>query len=175
MSDVNERYENEHVAFIMAADDFSKDPSFAPDWETYRDLVEAAKALAVQPLPQGDEAVWDRIERVLWGVRDGSVTPESAKQYIRAALVRSKLPDEMSLCSHAGTCEQNAVEFDGAFCATPPIGDDARERVARAIEDDRSQRHYGIPGDWDRLSEYQRSERLHEADAAIAAIGSQSS
>lgn len=46
------------------------------------------------------------------------------------------------------------------------------EAVARAIENDRSQRHYGIPGDWDGLPEYQKSESLHAARAARAAMQS---
>jgi hypothetical protein len=40
------RHENPDVAFIMAADDFSQSEGFAPDRETYRDLVEAALRIA---------------------------------------------------------------------------------------------------------------------------------
>lgn len=54
--------------------------------------------------------------------------------------------------------------------AKPEQQSDVVERVARAIEDDLSKRHYGIPGDWDGLPEYQRGERIFAARAALAAL-----
>jgi hypothetical protein len=56
---------------------------------------------------------------------DADLLREAARRNCRPAIAsRSPVtsPDtvEPSLCSHAGSCEQNLVEHDGAFCANLP-------------------------------------------------------
>jgi hypothetical protein len=54
-------------------------------------------------------------------------------------------------------------------------GEVLREKIARALTVDQARRHYGIdrgPDEaWEALTDYHRNERLAEADAVLALIG----
>jgi hypothetical protein len=55
---------------------------------------------------------------------DADLLRAAAREIVDRIASRSPVtsPDtvEPSLCSHAGSCEQNLVEHDGAFCANLP-------------------------------------------------------